>query len=129
MKIRQAFSEQPHLVSELVDYLYSGRGKEMLDKIKLANLFYEDNGKKKQITALASYTESNFDGLYDSRSFKDRTETKRVLIFSFGAMEKNIDVVIRHGFKRRGMRRTKEKANHLRKLIILRHNKKDWEEF
>jgi len=129
VKIHQTFSDQPHLVAELVDYLYSGRGKEMLDTIKLARLLCGDNERKKKITALASYIENNFDGLYGSRSLKDRVEAKRVLVSSSGAMEKNIDVVIGRRFKKQGMSWTKEGANNLLKLRILRYNKNDWEEF
>ena len=62
VKIHQTFSDQPNLVSELVDYLYSGRGKEVLDTIKLARLLCEDSEKKKKIADLASYIENNFDG-------------------------------------------------------------------
>jgi hypothetical protein len=101
----------------------------MLDTIKLAHLFYEDNEKKKKITALASYIENNFDDLYGSGYLKDRAEARRVLVSSSGAMEKNIDVAIGRRFKKQGLRWTKEGANNLLKLRILRYNKKDWEEF
>jgi hypothetical protein len=129
VKIHQTFSDRPHLVSELVDYLYSGKGKEMLDTIKLARLLCEDNEKRGKIADLASYIENNFDGLYGSRSLKDRVEAKRVLVSSSGAMEKNIDVVIGRRFKKQGMSWTKEGADNLLKLRILRYNKNDWEEF
>ena len=107
MKIHQTFSREPQLVSELVDYLYSGKGKEMLDTIKLACLLCEDNERKKKIANLASYIENNFDGLYGSRSLEDRVEAKGVLVSSSEAMEKNIDVVISRRFKRQGMSWTK----------------------
>jgi len=129
VKIHQTFSEQPPLVSELVDYLYSGKGKDLLDTIKLAHLLCEDNERKKKIADLASYIENNFDGLYGSRSLKDKVGAKRVLVSSSGAMEKNIDVVIGRRFKRQGMSWTKEGANNLLKLRILHYNKQDWEEF
>jgi len=48
VKIHQTFSEQPQMVSELVDYLYSGKGKGMLDTIKLARLLCEDNERKRR---------------------------------------------------------------------------------
>lgn len=94
----------------------------------LARLFCEDNEKKKKIADLASYIENNFDGLYGSMSLKDRAEAKRVLVSSSGAMEKNIDVVIGRRFKRQGMSWTKERADNLLKLRILRYDKNDWEE-
>jgi hypothetical protein len=37
----------------------------------------EDNEKKEGIADLASYIESNFDGLYGSRSLKDKVKAKR----------------------------------------------------
>ena len=129
VKIHQTFSAQPRLVSELVDYLYSGKGKEMLHTIKLARLLCADNENKKKIADLASYIENNLDGLYGSRFLKDRVEAKRVLVSSSGAMEKNIDVVIGRRFKKQGMSWTKEGANNLLKLRILRYNKNDWEGF
>jgi hypothetical protein len=44
-------------------------------------------------------------------------------------MEKNIDVVIGHRFKRQGMSCTKEGANNLLKLRIFCYSKSNWEEF
>jgi len=129
VKIHQTFGDQPQLISELLDYLYSGKGTEMLDTIKLARLLCEDNEKRGKIADLASYIENNFDGLYGSRSLKDRVEAKRVLVSSSGAMEKNIDVVIGRRFKKQGMSWTKEGANNLLKLRILRYDKHVWEEF
>lgn len=83
----------------------------------------------KIIADLASYIENNSDGLYASRSLKGSVEAKKVLVSSSGAMEKNMDVVIGRRFKRQGMSWTKEGANNLLKLRILRYNKGDWEEF
>ena len=45
-KVRHTFSDQPHLVSELVEYLYSGRGEQMLTTVKLARLLCEDAEKR-----------------------------------------------------------------------------------
>jgi hypothetical protein len=92
MKTHQTFSDRPKVVSELAGYLYSGKGKEMVDTIELAGLLCEDNEKKKKIADLASYTENDSDGLYGSRSVKDRVEGKRVLVCNSSAMEKNTDV-------------------------------------
>ena len=52
-----------------------------------------------------------------------------VLVSSSGAMEKNIDVVIGRRFKKHGMSWTKEGANNLLQLRILRYDKTNWEEF
>jgi hypothetical protein len=61
-------------VSELVDYLYRGKGKEMQDMIILARLLCEDDDRKRKIADLANCMENNFHGLYGSRSLKDKDE-------------------------------------------------------
>jgi len=45
-KVRHTLSDQPHLASELVEYLYSGRGEQMLTTVKLARLLCEDAEKR-----------------------------------------------------------------------------------
>jgi hypothetical protein len=40
--VRQTFPDEPRLVAELEDYLYSGKGKELLNTVKLAKLLCED---------------------------------------------------------------------------------------
>ena len=67
--------------------------------------------------------------MYGSRSVKDRVEAKRAPVPSSGAMEENIEVVIGGSFERQGMSWSREGANNLLKLRILRQNKDDWEEF
>jgi hypothetical protein len=129
VKIRQTFSDQPKLVSELISYLYSGQGEKMLATVKLAGLLCEDRDKSQKIADLATYMESNRDGLYGSRSLQEEIGAKVVLVCSTGAMEKNIDIVINRRFKRHGQSWTTEGANNLLKLRILRYNKTDWEAF
>jgi hypothetical protein len=53
VKINQTFSDLPEVVSQLTDYVRSGRRKEMVDTIKLAGLLCEDNEKKEEIADLA----------------------------------------------------------------------------
>ena len=45
-KMRQTFPDEPRLVAELEGYLYSGKGKELLDTVKLAKLLCEDNERR-----------------------------------------------------------------------------------
>jgi len=52
VKIHRTFSNQPRLVSELVDYLYSGKGKEMLDTIKSARLLCKQRSNPGEASAL-----------------------------------------------------------------------------
>jgi len=129
VKIHQTFSDQPKLVSDLIDYLYSGQDEKMLATVRLARLLCEDTDKRQRIADLVAYIENNWDGLYGSRSLRDRVEAKMVLVCSTGAMEKNIDVVIGRRFKKQGMSWTTEGVNNLLKLRTLCYNKNDWEAF
>ena len=85
--------------------------------------------KRQKIADLVAYIENNRDGLYGSRSLRDKVETKKVLVCSTGAMEKNIDIVIGRRFKKHGMSWTTKGANNLLKLRTLWYNKIDWEAF
>ncbi len=51
VKIHQTFSDQPKLVSELIDYLYSGQDEKRLTAVKLARLLCEDEDKRQKIAA------------------------------------------------------------------------------
>jgi hypothetical protein len=129
VKIQRTFTDQPKLVSELIKYLYSGQGEKMLTTVKLARLLCGDEGKRQKITDLATYIENNRDGLYGSRSLRDKVEAKGVLVCSTGAMEKNIDVVISRRFKKQGMSWTTEGVNNLLKLRTLWYDNRQWEAF
>jgi len=129
VKIHRTFSDQPKLVSELIDYLYSGQDEKMLTTVKLARLLCEDKDKRQRIADLVTYIENNRNGLYGSRSLRDKVETKMVLVCSTGAMEKNIETVIGRRFKKHGMSWTTKGANNLLKLRTLWYNKNDWEVF
>ena len=129
VKIHQTFSDQPKLVSELIDYLYSGQGEKMLATVRLARLLCEDEDKRQKIADLVTYIQNNRNGLYGSRSLRDKVEAKMVLVCSTGAMEKNIETVIGRRFKKHGMSWTTEGANNLLKLRTLWYNKSDWNAF
>jgi len=95
VKIHQTFSDQPKLVSELIDYLYSGQDEKMPQTtVKLARLLCENEDKQQKIADLVTYIENNRNGLYGSRSLRDKVEAKMVLVCSTGAMGKNIETVI-----------------------------------
>jgi hypothetical protein len=129
VKIQRTFSDQPKLVAELIDYLYSGWGEKMLNTVKLACLLCEDEDKRQRIAELVDYVENNWEGMYGSRSLRDRVKAKQVLVCSTGAMEKNIETVIGRRFKKHGMSWTTEGVNNLLKLRILWYDNADWEEF
>jgi hypothetical protein len=129
VKIHQTFSDQPKLVSKLIDYLYSGQHEKMLTTVKLARLLCEDEDKRQKIADLVTYIENNRNGLYGSRSLRDKVEAKMVLVCSTGAMEKNIETVIDRRFKRHGQSWTTEGVNNLLKLRTFWYNKSDWDAF
>ncbi len=82
VKIQRTFSDQPKLTSELIGYLYSGQGEKMLTTVKLARLLCEDEDNRQKIADLVTYIETNRDGLYGSRSLRDKVEAKGVLVCS-----------------------------------------------
>jgi len=129
VKIRQTFSDQPRLASELIDYLYSGQAEKMMATVKLARLLCDEENESQRIADLVTYIENNRDGLYGSRSLRDRVEAKTVLVCSTGAMEKNIDTVVDRRFKRHGQSWTTKGVNNLLKLRTLCYNKSDWDAF
>ena len=129
VKIRQTFSDQPKLVSELIDYLYSGQAEKMLATVRLARLLCDEEDDSQRIADLVTYIENNRYGLYGSRSLRDRVEAKTVLVCGTGAMEKNIDTVIDRRFKRHGQSWTTKGVNNLLKLRTLRYNRSDWDAF
>jgi hypothetical protein len=90
VKIHQIFSNQPKLVSELINCLYSGQDEKMLTTVKLARLLCEDKDKSQKMGDLVAYIENNRDGLYGSRSLKDKVKAEKVLVCSTGAMEKTV---------------------------------------
>ena len=129
VKIRQTFNDQRKLVSELIDYLYSGQHEKMLTTVKLARLLCDEEDKRQKIADLVTYIENKRDGLYGSRSLRDKVEAKMVLVCSTRAMEKNIDTVIDRRFKRHGQSWSNEEVNNLLKLRTLWYNKSNRDAF
>jgi len=129
VKIRQTFSDQPKLASELIDNLYSGQPEKMLATVKLARLLCAGEDESQRIADLVTYIENNRDGLYGSRSLRGRAEAKTVMVCSTGAMEKNIDTTVDRRFKRHGQSWTTNEVNNLLKLRTLCYTKSDWDAF
>ena len=102
----------------------------MLTTVKLARLLCEEEDKRQKIADLVTYIENNRNGLYGSRSLRDKVEAKMV-VCSTGAMEKNIETVIGRRFKKHGMSWATKGANNrnLIKLRTLWYNKSDWDAF
>lgn len=129
VKTHQTFSDQTKLVSELINYLYSGQDEKMLATVKLARLLCGNKDKRQKIVDLAAYMENSRDGLYGSRSLGGKVKGEKVLVCSTGAMEKNVDEVIDRRFKKHGMSWTTEGVNNPLKLRALWYNKGDWDDF
>ncbi len=51
----------------------------MLTTAKLVHLLCGDEDKREKIAGLVAYIENNRDGLYGSRSLRDKMEAKEVL--------------------------------------------------
>ncbi len=92
---------------------------------KLAKLLCEDEERRAKIGGLASYIEGNLDGLYSARALKDKIKAKEMMATSSGVIEKNIEVIIGRRF-RWGMNWTREEAQNLLKLRLLRYDSADW---
>jgi len=90
--------------------------------VRLARLLCEDEDKRQKIADLVTCIENNQDGLYGSRSLRDKVEARMVLVGSTGAMEKNIETVIGRRKKKHGMSWTTKGANNLLKLRTLWYN-------
>ncbi len=89
----------------------------MLTTVKLTRLLCEDEDNRQKIADLVTYIETNWDGLYGSRSLRDKVEAKGVLVCSTDAMEKNGDTVICRRLKKQGMSWTTEGVNNQTILI------------
>ena len=75
---------------------------------------------------LLGYLEENRNGIYGSRSLKDKVDAREVLVVGSGGVEKNIDLMFCCRFKGRGMSWSRAGVQNLLKPRILRHDRRDW---
>jgi len=80
---------------------------------------------------LQRYVEDNRDLILSFRRFRKEVdeEFRNLLVTGTGAMEKNIDIVISHRFKKRGMNWSKGGAGNLLALRILKMNRIEWDKW
>ena len=118
--IRVAMRENKRLHKLFLKYLYEGEANRIIDI--LAEKDEALTKERKEIKNLLEYLRNNLRGIYGSKDFP----LHRV---GSGAIEKNIEIIIGRRFKKQGMSWSKEGAQALIKLRVLKQNKEDWDNF
>ena len=114
------------LQQELMSLLWRGKREEHRRLLKLKQLV---DGPSEKLEELLNYLEENRDGIYGSRSLRDRIGARQVLVVGSGGVEKNIDLILCRRFKGRGMSWSRAGAQNLLKLRLLRYDRKDWKAY
>ena len=78
--------------------------------------------KMQTIAAPVACMEDNRDELYGFRSLRGKVKAEKVLVWSTGSVEKNINVIVDMRFKKHGMSWITEGANNPLKLEPLCYN-------
>jgi len=117
-------------VSRLARVLYRGDIDGLLMELRLWWAAASTQDQADKLKELLDYVEENRDLILVFRRFLGEVdeETKSLLVTGTGAIEKNIDIVVSHRFKKRGMKWSKEGARNLLALRALRMRPRDWEE-
>ncbi len=118
--IRRAMKENKRLNKLFLNYLYQGKANRIIDT--LAAKYRALTKERQEINNLLEYLKNNKEGIYGSKDF----EINKV---GSGAVEKNIEIIIGRRFKKQGMSWSKEGAQALLKLRVLKQNKEDWDKF
>jgi hypothetical protein len=118
--IRKAMRENKRLNKLFLKYLYQGEANRIIET--LATKYQVLARERQEISSLLEYLKSNKEGIYGSEDFK-------INKVGSGAVEKNIEIIIGRRFKKQGMSWSKQGAQALLKLRILKQNKQDWDNF
>jgi hypothetical protein len=118
--IRKAIRENKRLNNLFLKYLYEGKANRIIDI--LASKYKALTKERQQINNLLEYLKNNKEGIYGSKDFPLHK-------VGSGAVEKNIEIIIGRRFKKQGMSWSKEGAQALLKLRVLKQNKEDWDNF
>jgi len=118
--IRKAMRENKRLNKLFLKYLYEGKADRIIET--LATKYKALTKEKQEINGLLEYLKNNREGIYGSKGF----EINKI---GSGAVEKNIEIIIGRRFKKQGMSWSKEGAQALLKLRVLKQNKEDWDKF
>jgi len=121
--IRRAMGHNEALSRKLISRLYEGKGEKIVPLLsaKVAGLSEE----REEIGGLLEYLKNNQEGFYGNSGFGNEMKNK----VGSGAIEKNIELVIGRRFKKWGMSWSKDGANYLLKLRILKHDSEAWNAF
>jgi hypothetical protein len=118
--IRKAMRENRRLNNLFLRYLYQGKANRIIDT--LATKYRALTQERQEIHSLLEYLKNNKEGIYGSKELGiDKVGS--------GAVEKNIEIIIGRRFKKQGMSWSKQGAQALLKLRILKQNKEDWDNF
>ncbi|MBP7792216.1 MAG: UPF0236 family protein [Candidatus Goldbacteria bacterium] len=121
--IRRAMGSNEALSKQLISKLYEGKGEKIVPllSMKMSGLSEE----QEEIGKLLEYLRHNEDGFYGNSGLSNEIKNK----VGSGAIEKNIELVIGRRFKKWGMSWSKDGANYLLKLRILKHDREAWNDF
>jgi hypothetical protein len=111
---------------KLYKHIYGNRLNVLLKKIGKVN--WAPREKRED---LIQYIENNRDGIMSFRKLKVKYPEidRKMLNCGSGAMEKNIETNIGRRFKKQGMHWSKEGANRLLKLRLLKQEPGEWDKF
>jgi hypothetical protein len=119
--IRKAMRENKRLNKLFLKYLYQGKANRIIEA--LATKYQVLARERQEISSLLEYLKSNKEGIYGSKDFK-------INKVGSGAVEKNnIEIIIGRRFKKQSMSWSKQEAQTLLKLRVLKQNKEDWDKF
>ena len=118
--IRKAMRENRRLNNLFLKYLWQGKANRIIDT--LTSKYRVLTKEKQEINNLLEYLKNNEEGIYGSKDFG-------INKVGSGAVEKNVEIIIGRRFKKQGMSWSKEGAQALLKLRVLKQNKEDWEKF
>jgi len=109
-----------------MDLLHEGKSEEHRRLLKLKSMV---DAPSEKLDDLLDYLEDNWNGVYGSRSLRDRVSVREVLVVGSGGVEKNTDIMLCHRFEGRGMSWSRAGAQNLLKLRILRYDHGDWKDY
>lgn len=102
---------------DLMEDVKAGRLHDMLSRVKRSKA--KDEQKKKE---LISYIKENWEGIEGYKKVKELIGEEYEVSVGSGAIEKGIEIVICRRFKKQGMSWSREGANNLLKLRLLKLN-------
>lgn len=130
-KLLEACRGDRKKVGELRDQIYRRETDKFLVSVRMYGAVAGRERHAERWKELHRYVEDNRDLILSFRRFRKQVdeEFRNLLVTGTGAMEKNIDIVISHRFKKRGMKWSKGGAGNLLALRILKMNRIEWDKW